>query len=164
MWSKLNSVAWVREPTIPTERPPLVDEVSAKFVDRRSHVVSVTDPYGRILGFLDRSRYFFLPSSSSVVLTRLSGPHSRPTNYQKNLVAPGIEPWRLELWPLDHRGGEMWTSQNIQSFNAQARHSPPHSTVDTQERWHNPPVVLPARLLLWPSPVCISFSKSLYDV
>jgi hypothetical protein len=23
-----------------------------------SHVVSVTDPYGRILGFLDRSRYF----------------------------------------------------------------------------------------------------------
>jgi hypothetical protein len=22
------------------------------------HVVSVTDPYGRILGFLDRSRYF----------------------------------------------------------------------------------------------------------
>jgi hypothetical protein len=36
----------------------------------------VTDPYGRILGFLDRSRYF-LSSSSSVVLTRLSGPRSR---------------------------------------------------------------------------------------
>jgi CBS-domain-containing membrane protein len=29
------------------------------FTDRRSHVVSVTDPYGRILGLLDRSRYFF---------------------------------------------------------------------------------------------------------
>jgi hypothetical protein len=28
------------------------------FVDRGCHVVSVTDPYGRILGFLDRSRYF----------------------------------------------------------------------------------------------------------
>jgi hypothetical protein len=28
------------------------------FVDRRCHVVSVMDPYGRILGFLDRSRYF----------------------------------------------------------------------------------------------------------
>jgi hypothetical protein len=26
--------------------------------DRVCHVVSVTDPYGRILGFLDRSRYF----------------------------------------------------------------------------------------------------------
>jgi hypothetical protein len=28
------------------------------FADRGCHVVSVTDPYGSILGFLDRSRYF----------------------------------------------------------------------------------------------------------
>jgi hypothetical protein len=28
------------------------------FTDRWCHVVSVTDPYGRILGFLDRSCYF----------------------------------------------------------------------------------------------------------
>jgi hypothetical protein len=28
------------------------------FADRRFHVVSMTDPYGRILRFLDRSRYF----------------------------------------------------------------------------------------------------------
>jgi hypothetical protein len=28
------------------------------FADRGCHVVSVTDPYGRILWFLDRSRYF----------------------------------------------------------------------------------------------------------
>jgi hypothetical protein len=28
------------------------------FVDRGYHVVSLTDPYGSILGFLDRSRYF----------------------------------------------------------------------------------------------------------
>jgi hypothetical protein len=28
------------------------------FVDKGCHVVSATDPYGRILGFLDRSRYF----------------------------------------------------------------------------------------------------------
>jgi hypothetical protein len=28
------------------------------FADKGWHVVSVTDPYGRILGFLDRSRYF----------------------------------------------------------------------------------------------------------
>jgi hypothetical protein len=46
----------VRERPIPTERPPLVDEVSVNFL--RIEVVSVTDPYGRILGFLDRSRYF----------------------------------------------------------------------------------------------------------
>jgi hypothetical protein len=28
------------------------------FADKGCHVVSVTDPHGRILGFLDRSRYF----------------------------------------------------------------------------------------------------------
>jgi hypothetical protein len=29
------------------------------FANRMCHVVSVTDPYGRILGFLDQSSYFF---------------------------------------------------------------------------------------------------------
>jgi hypothetical protein len=29
------------------------------FADRECHVVSGTDPYGRILKFLSRSRYFF---------------------------------------------------------------------------------------------------------
>jgi hypothetical protein len=28
------------------------------FADKGCHVVSVTGPYGSILGFLDRSRYF----------------------------------------------------------------------------------------------------------
>jgi hypothetical protein len=60
-------------------------------------VVSVTHPYGRILGFLDRSRFLFLPSSFSIVFTRLSGPRSRPTTSQKNLEEPGIEPGPLDL-------------------------------------------------------------------
>jgi hypothetical protein len=30
------------------------------FADRGCHVVSATDPYGRILDFLDSSRYFFI--------------------------------------------------------------------------------------------------------
>jgi hypothetical protein len=39
----------------PSDRP-LVDEMIANFfADRECHVVSVTDPYGRILGFIDRS-------------------------------------------------------------------------------------------------------------
>jgi hypothetical protein len=59
-------------------------------------VVSVTDPYGRILGFLDRSRYFsILSSSSSIVLTGLSGPRSRPTTFF--LVVTGIEPGPPDL-------------------------------------------------------------------
>jgi hypothetical protein len=51
-------MVWVRERTVPTERLPLVGEVIANFLRIRGcHVVSVTDPYSRILGFLDRSRY-----------------------------------------------------------------------------------------------------------
>jgi hypothetical protein len=53
------------------------------FVDRGCHMVSATDLYGYILFFLDRSRYFIFQNSSSVVLTRLSGPRSRPTASQK---------------------------------------------------------------------------------
>jgi hypothetical protein len=53
-------MALVRERTIPTERPPLVDEVSANLLwIEGCRAVSAADPYGRILGFLDRSRYFF---------------------------------------------------------------------------------------------------------
>jgi hypothetical protein len=52
-------------------------------------VVSVTDPYGRILDFLDRSRYYFYQVAPQFVLTRLSGPRSRRTTFF--LVVPGIE-------------------------------------------------------------------------
>jgi hypothetical protein len=52
-----NSVACVRERTIPIEQTPLVGEVNADFfADRGCQVVSVMDLYDRILGFLDRSR------------------------------------------------------------------------------------------------------------
>jgi hypothetical protein len=57
---KENSVASVRKRIIPTERPPLVSEVRTNFfADRGYHVVSVTNPYDCILGFLDRSSYYF---------------------------------------------------------------------------------------------------------
>jgi hypothetical protein len=52
---KLNSVALVRERTIPTKRPQLVNEVRANVSDRGCRVVSTKDPYGRILGFLDQN-------------------------------------------------------------------------------------------------------------
>jgi hypothetical protein len=54
----LNSMVWVRERTIPTEQPLLSAKWLPTFADRGCNVVSVTDPYGRILGYLDRSRYF----------------------------------------------------------------------------------------------------------
>jgi hypothetical protein len=38
---------FVRKQTIPTERPPLFGEVSAKFADRGCPVVSAMDPHDR---------------------------------------------------------------------------------------------------------------------
>jgi hypothetical protein len=64
------------------------------FTDRRCHVVSVIDPYGRILGFLDRSRYFFFQ-----VLNCTHEAEWAPFQthcFSENLVAPGIEPGPLD--------------------------------------------------------------------
>jgi hypothetical protein len=41
------SGALIRQRTIPTERPPLVGEVSANLADRGCRVVSATNPHGR---------------------------------------------------------------------------------------------------------------------
>jgi hypothetical protein len=97
-----NSVAWVRERTIPAERPPLVGEVSAKFADRGCHVVSLTDPYGRILGFIDLSRYFFFQ-----VAPQMWGVDPVPDPLLRKSGSAGNRTriCRRELWPLDHRGG-----------------------------------------------------------
>jgi hypothetical protein len=78
-------MALVREQTMPTERTPLVNEVSANFflTDRRCRMVSVTDsqrPYSR---FSRLEQLLVLPSSSSIVLMRLSGPYSRHTTSQE---------------------------------------------------------------------------------
>jgi hypothetical protein len=62
-------MAWVREQTIPTERPPPVREVSANFRGQ-----SVTDPYGSILGFLDRSRYSFFQVAAQLYSRGLVDP------------------------------------------------------------------------------------------
>jgi hypothetical protein len=66
---------------------------------------SATDPYCRILGLSRLQQLLFLPSSSSIVLTRLSGPRSRPTTSQK--IWSNLDLWicSQELWTVDHRGG-----------------------------------------------------------
>jgi hypothetical protein len=78
-----------------TERPPLVSEVNANFfADRGFHMVSMPNPYGSILGFLDRSRYYFI--QVALHLYAVSGPRSRPS---ENVVAPRIEPGPPDLYP-----------------------------------------------------------------
>jgi hypothetical protein len=54
--TKLNSVAWFRERTVRRSDRRLSTTLVPTFVDRRYHVISVTDPYNRIPVFVDRSR------------------------------------------------------------------------------------------------------------
>jgi hypothetical protein len=62
-----NSVALVCERTLPTERPPVVGEVSANFCGERGVAWSVRlIPYGRNLGFLGRVRNGILYESRVV--------------------------------------------------------------------------------------------------
>jgi hypothetical protein len=81
--TKQNCVALVRERTIPTERPQLVNEVSANICGQRvSRGQRNRSP--RKYSRLSRPEpLLFLPNSFSIVLTRLRGPRSRPITSQK---------------------------------------------------------------------------------
>jgi hypothetical protein len=82
---------------------PSDNRLSAKLVptcaDRGWHVVSVTDPFGRILGFLDRSSYFSFKWLLSC--THETEWIQFQTHYcfffPENLVGPGIEPGPPDL-------------------------------------------------------------------
>jgi hypothetical protein len=80
------------------------------------HVVSVTNPYGRILGFLDRIQYIFFQAA--------------PQLYSRGWVDPAPDPLHLRIsgsagnrirtsksvarnWPLDHRGGILYIQSPI---------------------------------------------------
>jgi hypothetical protein len=60
-------------------------------------VVSVTDPYGRILVSLDRRRYLFFQVAPQLYSRGSVNPVLDPL--PQNLVAPGIEPGPLDLYP-----------------------------------------------------------------
>jgi hypothetical protein len=87
---KINSVALVRKRTIPTERPPLSAKLVPTFTDRGCRVVSATDPHGRILGFLDRSRYYFFQVAPQLYWRGWVDPVTH--YFWKNLAVPGNEP------------------------------------------------------------------------
>jgi hypothetical protein len=59
------SLALVHERTIPSDSR-LSAKIVPMFTDKKCSVVSVTDPYDRNLGFLDRSRYIFFQVASQL--------------------------------------------------------------------------------------------------
>jgi hypothetical protein len=73
---------------------PSDSRLSAKLVptfgDRGCHAASATDPSGRILGFLDRCRYYFFPVAPQ--LYSRGGVDPFQTHYfSENLIVLGIE-------------------------------------------------------------------------
>jgi hypothetical protein len=81
--TKLNSVALVLERTVLSEPLPLVGVVSANFCRYRV-LCGQRDESPRPYSQISRPKPLpLLSSSSSVVLTRLSGPCSIPTTSQK---------------------------------------------------------------------------------
>jgi hypothetical protein len=81
------------------------------FADRGRRMVSSTDPYGRILGFLDRSRYFFFQVAHQLYSRGWVDPVPDPLLLRKSGSAENRtrDLWicSQKLWPLDHRGGRL---------------------------------------------------------
>jgi hypothetical protein len=82
---KLISVAWARERNMPTELPPLVGEVSANYCGSRGVAcLKRRIPYGRILDFLGRSRYFFFQIAPQLYLRGWVDPVPDPLLLRKS--------------------------------------------------------------------------------
>jgi hypothetical protein len=89
---KLNSSSELYRPS----SRPFSAKLIPTFSVRGCHVVSVTDPYGRILVFLDRSRYF--PFQAFLSCTHEAEWTLFQTYYfSENLVELGIETGPLDL-------------------------------------------------------------------
>jgi hypothetical protein len=106
--------------------------VNCLYMSPSCYTVSVTDPHGRILGFLDRCRHFFFQVAPQLYSRGWVDPVPVPTTSQQIW-------WRREsnrdlwicsqeLWRLDHSGGLSWFKEVTQFvrnrtvlFNAQLR-------------------------------------------
>jgi hypothetical protein len=87
------------------------------FADRGCCVVTATDPHGHILGFVDRSRYFFFQVAPQLYSRGWIDPVPEPLLLRKSGSAGNRtrDLWicSQELWPLDHRDGSALSIRNI---------------------------------------------------
>jgi hypothetical protein len=97
-----------------TDQAPasLSAKVVSTFADRGCHVVSVTDPLRPYSRISTPEPLLFLPSSSTIVLARLSGPCSRPTASQKIWCLLKINVFE-ECW-IHLQGWKISQSRNYQ--------------------------------------------------
>jgi hypothetical protein len=85
-------------------RPPLSAKLVATSTDSVCQVVSVTDPYDRILGFVDRSRYFLFQVASQL--------------YSRGWVYPVLDP--LLLRKSGSAGNRTRTSRSVARNSTEA--------------------------------------------
>jgi hypothetical protein len=74
----------------------LSEKLVPTFVGRGCHVVSVTDPYNRILCFLDCSRYVLFQITPQLY-SRSQADLFQTHYFSENLVALGIKPGPVDL-------------------------------------------------------------------
>jgi hypothetical protein len=113
--SNVNSVALVRERTIPIERPLFCERsYCQRFADRRCRVNRATGPYGRIHGFIDRRRYNFFRAAPELYWRGWVYPVPDPLLLRKSGESnPDLWVCSPELWPLHHRGGLLSSTQPL---------------------------------------------------
>jgi hypothetical protein len=104
------SVVVVRKQTIPTERPPLVGEVSANFYGYRVWRGQRNgSPRPLISVFYTRSRYIYIKLAPQLHTRGWVDLVPNPLLLRKSDSAGNLtaDLWicSQELWPLDHRGG-----------------------------------------------------------
>jgi hypothetical protein len=111
---KKPSVVLVRKRTIPTGRR-MLKKLVPTIADRGCRVVCATDPHDRILGFLDRSRYF-LQVAPQLYSRGWVDPVPDPLLLRKSGSAGNLTRnlWicSQELWPIHHRGGHQKKKNN----------------------------------------------------
>jgi hypothetical protein len=106
------TVILVHKRTIPSDRH-LSAKLVPTFADRGCCILSTVDPYGRILGFLDRGSNFFF--RVALILYSLGRIYPTPDQLLlRKSAGAGNQIQDLwicsqELWPLDHRGGHNLT-------------------------------------------------------
>jgi hypothetical protein len=95
--------------------------------DRCCHVVSVTNPYGRIHGILDRSHYFLFQVPRQLYSRGWVDPVPDPLLLRKAGSAGNRtrDLWvcNQELWTLDHRGCQQMHMSHKITHHAQTKHS-----------------------------------------
>jgi hypothetical protein len=104
-------MAWVCKRTIPIDATAAVGEPT--FAYRGCHVVSVLDPYGHILGFVDRCHYFFSQIAPQLYSQGWVDPLPDPLFLRKSggarnrTQAPGSVAGNSDHWTTEAIGVEM---------------------------------------------------------